>query len=443
MQSENDFQIPFRFKEIERESIQEIDSYLYRLWPILRSITGNGVRLTHDILSEILPLKRIEVPSGTVAYDWTVPEEWVIRDAYVIDPDGIKILDIKENNLYLVNYSTAFSGIISKEELDTHLYSLPDKPDAIPYVTSYYERKWGFCISHKQRQNLKEGNYQVYIDAEHIQGSLTMSESVLPGKETKEVLISTYTCHPSMGNNELSGPLVASFLYKRLASIPERRYTYRFVFLPETIGSITYLSLHGDALKKNIEAGFVVSCIGNPSPFTYKKSRLGNSLADRVAIYNLSKYSNVEPLIKEFTPRGSDERQYCSPGFNLPVGVIARSIYHCYPEYHTSLDNLDFISAQTIQSSIDAYFTICMSLDKNLTYTRTSPYCEPQLGKKGLYPNVGACKKGDFVNALLWLLNLADGKNDLLSIAEISGVDYWFLTEVADKCIENDLIQVY
>lgn len=441
MQSAPDFRLPSLFAGVPRETTAQIDDYLRRLWPILRSITGDGVRQTHDILSEILPLKRTEIPSGTSAFDWTVPDEWVIRSAYVIDPDGNKILDIQENNLHLVNYSTGFEGTLTRAELEPHLYSLPAQPDAIPYVTSYYERRWGFCLSHKQRESLKDGNYRIAIDAEHKKGTMTLSDCVLPGREDREVLISTYTCHPSMGNNELSGPLVAAFLYQRLRAIEDRRLTYRFVFLPETIGSITYLSLHGEHLLEKLEAGYVASCIGDPAPFTYKKSRRGDSLADRAALYTLRNYADAGLEIKDFIPRGSDERQYCSPGFNLPVGVIARSIYQCYPQYHTSQDDLNFISSQAIQSSVDAYFAACMLLDRNVTYERTSPFCEPQLGKRNLYPGIGGRKKDAFVDALMWLMNLADGSQDLLSIAERGKVDFWLLTEVAARCLDEDLIR--
>ena len=254
-----------------------------RLWPIMRSITGDGVRETHDILGELIPLERMEIPSGTKTFDWTVPKEWVFRDAYVIDPNGGRILDARHNTLHLVNYSEPFRGTLSRGELDDHLYSLPERPDAIPYVTSYYRPRWGFCLSQAQRNALPDGDYQVVVDTDLIDGSLTLSECVLPGESTDEVLLSTYTCHPSMANNELSGPLVAAALAKRIAAWPKRRLTYRFVFAPETIGAIAYLSKRGEHLKQSLVAGYIITCVGIPAPFTYQRSRRGNSLADKVA----------------------------------------------------------------------------------------------------------------------------------------------------------------
>jgi len=255
----------------------ELAAYFNRLWPILRSITGEGVRKTHDILSELVPLERIEVPSGSVTFDWTVPQEWVVREAYFVTPDHRRMCDVTKNNLHLLNYSIPFRGKVSLQEIDSHLHSLPDQPDAIPYVTSYYEPRWGFCLSHNQRQALPLGDYEVVIDTDLVDGKLTLSEAVLPGQEDREVLISTYTCHPSMANNELSGPLVAAFLYRRLAALSSRRLTYRFVFLPETIGSIVYLGLRGPVLKEKLIAGFVVTCVGDPGPFNYKRSRAGGT----------------------------------------------------------------------------------------------------------------------------------------------------------------------
>jgi len=269
---------------------------------------------------------------------------------------------------------------------------------------------------------------------------MTLSEAVLPGESESEVLISTYTCHPSMANNELSGPLLAAFLYRRLARVPKRRLTYRFVFLPETIGSVAYLQMRGDLLCKRLIAGYVATCVGDRAPFTYKRSRQGNSLADRAAEYVLSKYSAQAPRIRDFFPRGSDERQYCSPGFDFPVGVIARSIFHHYPEYHTSLDNLDFVDPVALLASIDAYFTVCMVLDRNISYFRRQPCCEPQLGKYDLYPNLGAGKKNDSINELMWLLNLSDGSNDLLSIAARTNLDFWSFDATARVCVEKGLI---
>jgi len=340
---------------IQKESLSELESYFDRLWPILRSITGEGVRQTHDILGELVKLERFEIPSGTAVFDWFIPKEWVVNEAYLLDPSGQKIIDVKENNLHLLNYSTSFKGTLSRDELDKHLHSLPNQASAIPYLTTYYKERWGFCLSQKQRDKLPQGNYTVVIDTDHKEGSLTLSEALLKGSSQDEVLISTYTCHPSMANNELSGPLVAAFLYKRLAQQKNRRLNYRFVFLPETIGAITYLKMQGEHLKKHTKAGFVITCAGNDAPFTYKCSRQGNSLADRVAKQALK---NHEHNILPFSPLGSDERQYCSPAFNLPIGSLMRSMYGRYPEYHTSLDNKSFISFKALQESIDMYLSL-------------------------------------------------------------------------------------
>lgn len=419
---------------------QKIESYFDRLWPIMRSLTGDGVRRTHDILSELLPLQRMEVPTGSQVFDWTVPQEWVVREAYVITPEGKKILDIKDNNLHLLNYSIPFKGTISWEELDQHLYSLPNMPKAIPYFTSYYSPRWGFCLSQEERNQLPKGDYQVHIDTELIDGSLTISEAILPGEEGKEVLFSTYTCHPSLANNELSGPLVSAFLYQKLAALPKRRLTYRFVFLPETIGSIVYLSKYGEHFLKNLVAGYVVTCCGDRGSYTYKRSRQGNSLADRAAEYVLSREPSYKAV--DFFPTGSDERQYCSPGFNLPVGSIMRTMYGKYPEYHTSFDNKTLISFEDMSKTVDLYFNVCDTLEKNCTYRNLFPFCEPQLGKRGLYKNLGGSKEvGVNITMISWILNMADGNNDLLEISKRSGIDIEHLHASAKLLLEHRLIE--
>lgn len=425
-----------------RETPEEVAEYFDRLWPLLRSITGEGVRRTHDILGELVPLERIEIPSGTKCFDWTVPQEWVCREAYVIGPDGRRVIDVARNTLHVVNYSTAFRGALSRAELDEHLYSLPDMPEAIPYVTSYYAPWWGFCLPHAVRAVLPEGQYQVVIDAEHFDGSLTLSQAVLPGEEPAEVLISTYTCHPSLANNELSGPLVAAFLYRRLAAIERRRLTYRFVWLPETIGSLAYLARFGEHFRRRLVAGYVASCIGDRGPLTFKRSRRGDTAADRAAVYALGRFQGDSLRVLDFDPSGSDERQYCSPGFDLPVGVIARSIYGSYPEYHTSLDNRDFISFASLVASVDACLAVLGTLDANATYRRTQPCGEPQLGRYGLYPSLGGpAVRDEPLTALRWLLNLADGSHDQLAIAERSGVSLAALDSAARQCLLAGLIE--
>jgi aminopeptidase-like protein len=403
------------------ETIAQIEALFDRLWPLLRSLTGEGVRASHDILSEYVQLQRIEVPSGTSVFDWTIPKEWNVREAYLIAPGGRRICDVADNNLRLVNYSVPFRGTLSRAALDSHLHSRPDMPDAIPYVTSYYQPRWGFCLTERERQELPDGNYEVVVDTEMSEGSLTISEAVLPGTEPDEVLISTYTCHPSLANNELSGPLVAAFLYHRLAAWPERRLTYRFVFAPETIGAIAYLAMRGDHLRERLIAGYIVTCAGLNTHLTYKRSRLGNSLADRAAVHAL-RHLGAEHEVRDFAPTGSDERQYCSPGFNLPVGSLMRGVYGEYKEYHTSFDDKSLIDFGALRGSVDAYESICRALDCNLTFENVLPYGEPQLGRRGLYPTLGTVDQKCHVEALMWALNMSDGTSDLLSIAERSGL---------------------
>lgn len=416
----------------------EIAEYFDRLWPILRSITGPGVRRTHDILGELIPLERIEVPSGTAVFDWTVPLEWVPREAYVITPDGRRILDVAENNLHLVNYSVPYRGRVTREELDTHLHSLPDRPKAIPYITSYYQERWGFCISQEQRDSLPDGEYDVVVKTELIDGSLTVSEAVLPGDEPSEILFSTDTCHPSLANNELSGPLVTAFLYRRLAAMPRRRFTYRFAFLPETIGAIVYLARYGEGFRDNLRAGYVVSCVGTDAPFTYKRSRRGDTEADRAAIWTMERFRGNSFKVIDFNPAsGSDERQYCSPAFNLPVGSLMRSVYGTYPEYHTSLDNRELVSFEAMSESVEAYYRICETLELNGRFQNLIAECEPQLGKRGLYASIGgAVQMAAETAATLWMLNYSDGKHDLLGIAEKSGQDIRLLAQAAEKCVK-------
>lgn len=416
-----------------------LETYFDRLWPLLRSITGDGVRATHDILDEIVPLQRHEVPTGTPAFDWEVPKEWVVREAFMIAPDGRKLADVKENNLHLLNYSMPFKGKVSRAELDQHLHSREDLPDAIPYVTSYYAPRWGFCIPHALRRSLPDGDYEVVIDTDLIEGSLTYSDAVLTGAEDTEILVSTYTCHPSMANNELSGPLVSAFLYERLANWPKRRFTYRFVFVPETIGSIVYLSRHGPHLKSKLLAGVVVNCIGTASPLIYKRSRRGDGLLDRVVACLFKSRAQGDDTI-DFFPSGSDERQYCSPGFNLPIGMICRSYPGRTPEYHTSLDNKKIISFRHLAESVAFLEEAFRVIENNCYYRNLFPYGEPQLGKRSLMSTIGADPRPEARNrALKWFLNLADGSHDIVDMAERSGLPIPDLLAVADVCTQAGL----
>ena len=406
-----------------------------RLWPLDRSLTGEGVRKTHDVLAEYLPLERIEVPAGTQVFDWTVPPEWVQREAYVIDPEGRRILDVAENNLHLVGYSAPFRGELSRADLDEHLHSLPDVPDAIPYVTSYYHHTWGFCLSQVQRDALPEGTYQVVVDtAFDSDGSMTLSETILPGETSNEVLISTYTCHPSMANNELSGPLVTTFLYRRLAALPNRRLTYRFAFLAETAGAVAYLAQRGEHFKQHLVGGLVATCVGMDAPPLYKRSVGGETAIDR-ATEQVLRERGAEHKVVDFYPWGSDERQYCSPGFELPVGCLMRGNFFKRPEYHTSLDNKDFISFAALSETISIYEAVCMALEYNIKYRNLVACGEPQLAKYGLYPQVGARRQVEQERQdLMWLLSLANGKRDLIDIAGRSGSSMERLREAAEKC---------
>lgn len=423
--------------------IDLLEKYFDRLWPINRSLTGNGNRDTLKILSEIVDLEISEIPSGTECFDWTVPPEWNVNDAWIKDSEGNKIVDFLKNNLHLLGYSENFSGRIDLNELKGHLYSLSEQPEVIPYMTSYYKPRWGFCISHKQLDQLMDDTYEVLIDSESdAKGSMTIGEAVLKGESDKEILLSTYICHPSMANNELSGPLVTSFLYKKIKEKKNRKYTYRFLFLPETIGSIYYLSRYGEQLKKNMIAGYVITCIGDNGKFTYKKSRAGNTLADRAAELVL-KQSKEEFIIEDFFPTGSDERQYCSPGFNLPVGSLMRTRYGKYKEYHTSEDNKNFISFNAMEKSVKKYLEIIEVIESNRTFANTISYCEPQLGKRDLYPTIGSLKDtADIVNAMMWVLNLSDGSNDLIAIADKSKSDFRVIKEASDKLLEKDLLEI-
>jgi aminopeptidase-like protein len=421
---------------------KQLENYFDRLWPICRSITGNGVRESLDILSEIVPLEIVEVASGTQVFDWTVPKEWNINDAYILTPDGRKIADFKVNNLHIVSYSIPFSGKVSWEELAQHLHTLPSQPDAIPYITSYYKEKWGFCITHREWEQLpRTGDYTVVIDSTLENGHLTYGHCILPGETDEEVLFSTYVCHPSMANNELSGPLTQAFLYKQLAAMPNRRYTYRFIFIPETIGAIVYLAQHGALMKEKMKAGFVLTCCGDNGIFRYKQSRRGDALPDR-AVQHLLKFSGQEHSIRPFAPDGSDERQFCSPGFNLPVGSLMRTSYYLYSQYHTSFDNKSFIDFAAMEETVMMYAKTVELIEWEGYYINTSPFCEPQLGKRGLYPDtISAEFKRDYLDNMLYLLNFSDGHFSLLDIAEKRGRSLFEFIDPLKKCMEAGLIK--
>lgn len=411
------------------------------LFSFCRSLTGNGVRKTFSYLQkEIDSLEVFEIPSGTECFDWTIPEEWNVREAFVLDPEGRRILDFKENNLHLVGYSLPINEEMSLEALDEHLYSLPDQPDLIPYVTSYYSPRWGFCLSHSQRESLLPGRYRVVIDSHFSKGSLTYAEALLPGEESQEVLLSTYVCHPSLANDNLSGPALLVALYKWLAS-QRRRFSYRFIFVPETIGAIAYISKNLDSLRTKTCAGYVVTCVGDDRTVSFLPSRQGDSITDKISRHVL-RYHAPEFREYSFLDRGSDERQYCAPGVDLPVASIMRSKYGEYPEYHTSADNLDLVSPQGLQKAFELYCLCLNALEANRVYQVTT-CCEPQLGKRGLYPTLSMKGSVGDVRMYMDMLAYADGEHDLVDIAEIIGVPVDDLFPLAQKFCEHGLLRIH
>jgi aminopeptidase-like protein len=412
------------------------------LFPICRSITGEGVRTTLRYLNELLPsLKIYSVPSGTSAFDWTVPDEWNIRDAFIETLQGQRIIDFKNNNLHVVSYSQSVDRIIDKSELINHLHSDPSQPNAIPYVTSYYERNWGFCITDNQLKSLSDDRYRVVIDSSLEPGFLNYGELIIPGESTQEVLISTYICHPSMANNELSGPVVVTALARWLLSLPNNMYTYRIIFVPETIGSIVYLSKNIEYLKSNTIAGFNITCVGDDKCYSFLASRYGNTLSDNVADYVLSNYFTPTKRYS-FLDRGSDERQYCSPLVDLPVVSLMRSKYGTYPEYHTSLDDLDFISETGLSGSLNMISQCIYVLENNRIYCVANP-CEPQLGKRGLYPAIGTANTRDQVKPMMNILAYLDGTNSLLDVSRLIGFDFMKSVDIIRHLLKCGVIRSY
>lgn len=411
------------------------------LFPICRSLTGPGVRQTLRILQRELPALTLhEVPSGTRCFDWTVPPEWSIREAYIATEDGRRIVDFANHNLHVVGYSTPIDAVLSLEELRPHLYSLPDQPDAIPYVTSYYRERWGFCLSQRQLDSLQPGQYRVKIDSTIATGSLTYGELLIPGERQEEIFLSTYVCHPSMGNNEVSGPVVTTNIARWLTTLPARRFSYRIVFIPETIGSLVYLSRNLEVMKRRIVAGFNVTCVGDERAYSYLPSRQGDSLADRAALHVLRDQAGADGFVRySFLDRGSDERQYCSPGVDLPVASIMRSKYGEYPEYHTSLDDLSLISPAGLSGGIVAIAKAILTIEMNGRY-RATVLGEPQLGRRGLYPTLSTRGAGPMVHRMMDVLAYSDGKHDLLAIADLLGVPVWELSDVAQQLIGHGLL---
>lgn len=407
------------------------------LYPLCRSITGDGIRQTLAKIGDRIPLKISEVATGTKVFDWSIPKEWNIRDAYIKNLQGERVVDFQKHNLHVVNYSVPIEARLSLAELRPHLHTIADHPDWIPYRTSYYQEDWGFCLTENQLKSLKDNEYEVEIDSSLEAGSLSYGECFLPGRSTEEVLISCHVCHPSLANDNLSGLVVATemaaFLLKR-----DLHYSYRFLFIPGTIGAITWLARNHEVTKR-IRHGLVLTCIGDASGFHYKKSRRGDAEIDR-AVAHVLRHCGESAAILDFSPYGYDERQYCSPGFDLPVGCLMRSMWGQFPEYHTSADNLEFIHPERLAGSLRVCLTVCDVLERNNFYLNQNPFCEPQLGKRNLYSSAAGAALEQEVHARLWTLNQSDGKHSLLDIAERSGLPFSLIAGAADLLQQSGLL---
>jgi len=425
-----------------KADLAELSGKLYQfaadLYPICRSITGNGIRQTLKEIQKRIPLEIHEVPSGTDVFDWTIPKEWNVRDAYIKDSTGKRIVDFQANSLHLESYSVPVQKTLSLAELQPHLHSIPDRSDWIPYRTTYYKDDWGFCLSHNQRKALPDSQYEVCIDSTLIDGHLTYGECYLAGSCEDEVLISVHVCHPSLANDNLSGLTVAAALAE-LANQSDRRYSYRFLFIPGTIGAISWLAINRDRTSK-IHNGLVLTCVGDRGGFHYKKSRQGDANIDR-AMAHVLRHCGESSEVLDFSPYGYDERQYCSPGFNLPIGCLMRSVWGTFPEYHTSADNLDFIDPDQLVRSLRLCIQAFDVIERNQTYVNRYPYCEPQLGKRNLYRSSGGEAIDEQIHARLWVLNLCDGRHSLLEIAERSGLPFSTLRTAADMLEAAGLLQ--
>ena len=450
---------------LQEKDVQDSGNDMYdlvkELFPICRSITGDGVRQTLEIIRKQIPLKIHEIPSGTKVFDWIIPKEWNINDAYVKNSKNEKIIDFKKSNLHVLNYSVPIDKKISLDELKKHIFTLPKSPKLIPYRTSYYEENWGFCITYDQFESLTDDEYEVVISSKLNDGHLTFGELLLRGESEKEILFSCYVCHPSMCNDNLSGVSLLTFLARYLSK-KKLNYSYRFLFIPETIGAITWLSLNEKNIEK-IQCGLVATCLGDQGHLTYKKTRRGNSIIDRIA-EDVLKESNEKFEIVDFFPSGSDERQFCSPGFNLPIGSLTRTIYDKFSEYHTSADNLDFVQPKYLQDTFEKYIMIISKLEEcfeentdiissknnqsgkneesELVFKNLYPKCEPNLGKRGLYDMIGG-EKGELNDkmAIFWVLNFSDGENSLSDIAKRSKIKFKDIKTAADRLSKSGLIQ--
>lgn len=423
--------------------VEEIGADIFalaaKIYPICRSITGNGVRDTLREIGGHISLDLREVPTGTAVFDWTIPREWNIRDAYIKNPNGEKIVDFARSNLHVMSYSVPVRQQIPLSELKKHIHSLPDQPDLIPYRTSYYAENWAFCMAHHQVERLEDGIYEVVIDSTLEDGHLTYGEYLHKGTSSDEFLFSAHICHPSLANDNCSGVALLTHLAKRLSGL-KTRYSYRFLFAPGTIGAITWLA-RNEHNAERIKHGLVVSMVGDGGGPAYKKSRRGDAIIDRAMMHTL-RHSGLTPEILDFSPYGYDERQYCSPGFNLPVGLLQRSKFATIPEYHTSADNLDFIKAEHLGESYRLIAQTIEVMEGDRIYRNKLPKCEPQLGKRGLYESVGGSKEAASANlAMLWVLNLSDGQHSLLDIAERADMPFTIIHTTAQKLRQHGLLE--
>jgi len=419
-----------------------IHDFARELWPINRSITGDGVRETLKRILQHLPTLNIKsVSSGSKVFDWEIPKEWHVKHAFIVMPNGKKICDFSKNNLHLVGYSIPFKGKVNLKELKKHLYTLPEQSNAIPYITSYYKERWGFCLTQEKYDSLQEGTYTVSIDTKLSEGVLNYAELFIEGKSKKEIFLSTYVCHPSMANNELSGPVVLTFLAKWLLGIKKPEYSYRIVFVPETIGSITYLSLNYHDMKRRVIAGFNISCVGDDRAYSYLPSRNGETLSDFVAKHVL-KWIDSNYRRYTWLDRGSDERQYCAPGVDLPVASIMRTKYGEYPEYHTSLDDLEnVVTPNGLEGGYTALKKAIEVIENNKIY-KVKVLCEPHMGKRGMYPTISTKNSDNQVKLMMNLISFCDGHNSLLDIADKLNIPIWNLYEIIENLLQENILEV-
>jgi len=419
---------------------EEMYDWCRHLWPMPRSLTGPGVRQTLDFLGELLPgLRRSSVPSGTSVGDWMIPDEWAIRAAWIDDMEGHRIVDFVDNNLHVVGYSVPVDTVMSAESLRDHLHWLPDQPNAVPYITSYYERTWGFCVTAEQFHRLQTGEFRVVIDSSLTPGVLDFADLVLPGRTPREVMFSTYVCHPSLANNELSGPVVTAALARWVASLPDRTYTYRFIFAPETIGAITYLHRHLEELRSCVDAGWVVTCVGDDRAYSYLPSRGGSSLADRISERVIARLdADVDRY--PWSSRGSDERQWCAPGVDLPVCSLMRSKYGTYPEYHTSADDLNLVTPSGLQGGLEILARCVLELEGNRR-PRVTTVGEPHMSSRNLYPTLSSIGSATGVRSMMDVLSHSDGTSDACDVAGRCGLTVEQVDEIWDVLSEYDLVR--